>query len=78
MGAVEAARAIYLQLGNVRSAAQLLERQLAQTADPLVRAMLLREGAQIHAQLGDASSQIAYLEELLGQSPDDWELLREP
>lgn len=77
LGAVEAARAIYLQLGNVRSAAQLLERQLAQTADPLVRAMLLREGAQIHAQLGDASSQIAYLEELLGQSPDDWELLRE-
>ncbi len=77
LGAVEAARAIYLQLGNVRSAAQLLERQLAQTADPLVRAMLLREGAQIHAQLGDTSSQIAYLDELLGQSPDDWELLRE-
>jgi len=77
LGAVEAARAIYLQLGNIRSAAQLLERQLAQTADPLVRAMLLREGAQIHGQLGDASSQIAYLDELLGQSPDDWELLRE-
>lgn len=77
LAAVEAARAIYLQLGNARSAAQLLDRQLAATPDPLVRGMLLREGAKIRGQLNDADGQIAYLEEVLQGAPDDWEVLRE-
>lgn len=77
IAAVEAARQIYTQLGNHRQAVQLLDRQLGVTADPLVRAMLLREGAALHGQLGDPSSQIAWLDEVMQTQGDDWELLRE-
>jgi tetratricopeptide (TPR) repeat protein len=77
LGAIEAARQIYLQLGNLKLAAQLLERQLAATGDPLVRAMLLREGAELHGRLGALDTQIAWLEEVRATQADDWELLRE-
>lgn len=77
LAAVEAARGIYLQLGNTRAAAELLDRQLAATPDPLVRAMLLREGASLRGQLNDPDGQISYLEEVLRGAPDDWEVLRE-
>ena len=77
LGAIEAARQIYLQLGNLKLAAQLLERQLGATADPLVRGMLLREGAELHGRLGAVDTQIAWLEEVRSTQPDDWELLRE-
>ncbi len=75
--AAEAARQIYIQLGNYRPAAQLLSDQLARTADPLLRSLLLREGVQIYGQIPDWDTQIAYLEEILGGTPDDWEMLRE-
>jgi tetratricopeptide (TPR) repeat protein len=75
--AAEAARQIYIQLGNYRPAAQLLSDQLGRTADPLLRSLLLREGVQIYGQIPDWDTQIAYLEEILGGTPDDWEMLRE-
>lgn len=77
LAALESARVIYQQLGNVRLAAQLLDRQLGVTADPIVRSMLLREGAGMRAQLNDLAGQIAYLTEILRTTPDDWEVLRE-
>ncbi len=77
LGAIEAARQIYLQLGNLKLAAQLLERQLGATAEPLVRVMLLREGADLHGRLGAFDTQIAWLEEVRAAQNDDWELLRE-
>jgi tetratricopeptide (TPR) repeat protein len=75
--AIGAARDIYVQLGNHRQAAQLLDRQIAATADPLVRGMLLREGMTLRAQAGDIAGQLAYLEEILAMSPNDWEMMRE-
>ncbi len=77
MQAVEAARAIYVQLGNHKLAAQLYERQLAATAEPHERLTLLRELANMRAQLNDAVGQIAPLEEILQITPDDFEALRE-
>ncbi len=77
LGAIEAARQIYLQLGNLKLAAQLLEKQLTATGDPLVRVMLLREGAELHGRLGATDTQIAWLEEVRAAQPDDWEVLRE-
>lgn len=73
----ESARQIYTQLGNYRAASQLLTDQLARTADPLLRGLLLREGVQLYGQLQDWDAQIAYLEEVLSGAPDDWEMLRE-
>lgn len=77
LGAIEAARQIYLQLGNLKLAGQLLEKQLAATGDPLVRVMLLREGAELHGRLGATDTQIAWLEEVRASQSDDWEVLRE-
>ncbi len=75
--ALAAARTIYQQLGNARLAAQLLERELAVQPDMAVRAMLLREGAGLRAQLNDLPGQIAYLEETAKTAADDWEVQRE-
>ncbi|MBI5517145.1 MAG: tetratricopeptide repeat protein [Deltaproteobacteria bacterium] len=75
--AVHAARMIYTQLGNSRAAVALLDRELQGTAESAGRAQLLREGANLRAQLNDLDGQIAYLTELALAQPDDWELLRE-
>ncbi len=77
LAAIEAARQIYLQLGNYKLAAQLLERQLAATQDVLVRQMLLREGAELQGRLGNVDLQIRWLEEIAEADPEDWELRRE-
>ncbi|MEI8258271.1 MAG: hypothetical protein WCJ30_21550, partial [Deltaproteobacteria bacterium] len=75
--AIEAARTIYLQLGNHKLAVQLYERQLSATADPDVRLPLLREFAALRGQLGDPSAQAAALEEVIQIAPDDFQAMRE-
>lgn len=75
--ALEAATAIYIQLGNYDLAAQLIERQLAVTSDPHQRLGLLRQLASLRAQTSDPSGQAAALEEIIQIVPNDYEAMRE-
>jgi len=77
VAALEAACQIYIQIGNHRAAAPLLERLLATVTDPLLRLPKLREAAALYAQAGDTERRIACLEELYAASPDDWDVMRD-
>jgi tetratricopeptide (TPR) repeat protein len=75
--ALDAAYQIYVQIGNLRAAAPLLERALAVVTDPMLRVPRLREAAGVYAQAGDLARRIACLDELCELSPDDWDVMRD-
>jgi tetratricopeptide (TPR) repeat protein len=77
VAALEAACQIYVQIGNHRAAAPLIERLLGTVTDPLMRLPRLREAAALYAQAGDSARRIACLEELYAGSPDDWDVTRD-
>jgi tetratricopeptide (TPR) repeat protein len=75
--ALAAARALYVSMGNLSLAAQLLEQQLAVTPAPDARLELLRELAALRSQLGDPAGQVAALEERVRLLPEDFTALHE-
>ena len=77
VAALEAASQIYIQIGNYRAAAPLIERLLGTVSDPLLRLPRLREAAALYAQAGDVARRIACLEELYVGSPEDWDVMRD-
>ena len=76
-GAIDAARGIYIELGNFKLAVQLLERQLGAIGEPAQRLALLRELATVRAHTNEPSGQAAALEEVLKLVPGDFESMRE-
>jgi len=68
---------LYRLKGSFGELAEIFRRRIAQSEDPRVRAVLMRELARIQAdQLDDASGAIATLRRLLEVEPDDIDALQ--
>ncbi len=77
LGAIHAARELYLAANNFKNAATLYEKELAVTAESGRRVELARGLADARARLNDPTGQAAALEEVIRLQPEDFQSMHQ-